>query len=162
MAPPIRTRPSFSLSQEASISLLSFSIRGQTYWKPQSQKTNRLITWTTALSNSVKPWTMPCRATQDDWFMGEISDKICSTGERNDIPLQHSCLENTMAVWKGKKIGHWKMNSPGRWVPNILLEVSGELTPGRMNKQTQTKNNIQLWMWLVMEVKSDAINSNIA
>jgi len=45
MALPIRTRPSFptvSLShQEASISLLSFSIRGQTDWKPQSQKTNQ-------------------------------------------------------------------------------------------------------------------------
>ena len=34
--------PSVSLShQEASISFLSFSIRGQTEWKPQSQKTNQ-------------------------------------------------------------------------------------------------------------------------
>ena len=34
--------PSVSLShQEASISLLSLSIRGQTEWKPQSQKTNQ-------------------------------------------------------------------------------------------------------------------------
>ena len=34
--------PSVSLSQqEGSISLLSFSIRGQTDWKPQSQKTNQ-------------------------------------------------------------------------------------------------------------------------
>ena len=34
--------PSVSLShKEASISLLSFSIRGQTDWKPQSQKTNQ-------------------------------------------------------------------------------------------------------------------------
>ena len=34
--------PSVSLShQEASINLLSFSIRGQTDWKPQSQKTNQ-------------------------------------------------------------------------------------------------------------------------
>ena len=34
--------PSVSLShQEASISLLSFSIRGQTEWKPQSQETNQ-------------------------------------------------------------------------------------------------------------------------
>ena len=34
--------PSVSLShQEASISLLSFSIRGQTEWKPQSQNTNQ-------------------------------------------------------------------------------------------------------------------------
>ena len=44
-APPIRTRPSspsVSLShQEAFISLLSFSIRRQTDWKPQSQKTNQ-------------------------------------------------------------------------------------------------------------------------
>ena len=47
--------PSVSLShQKASISLLSFSIRGQRDLKPQSQKTNQLITWTTALSNSMK------------------------------------------------------------------------------------------------------------
>ena len=45
MAWPITTRPispSVSLShQENSISLLSFSIRGQADWKPQSQKTNQ-------------------------------------------------------------------------------------------------------------------------
>ena len=45
IAPPIRTRPSFPsvrlFHQEASISLLSFSIRGQTDWKPQSQKTDQ-------------------------------------------------------------------------------------------------------------------------
>ena len=34
--------PSISLShKEASISLLSFSIKGQTDWKPESQKTNQ-------------------------------------------------------------------------------------------------------------------------
>ena len=34
--------PSVSFShQEASISLVSLSIRGQTEWKPQSQKTNQ-------------------------------------------------------------------------------------------------------------------------
>ena len=32
-------------------------------------------------------------------------------------------------VWKGKKIGHWKMNSPGQYMPNMLLEISGEITP---------------------------------
>ena len=37
-----RVSPSLSLShQEASISLLSFSNRGQTDWKPQPQKTNQ-------------------------------------------------------------------------------------------------------------------------
>ena len=28
------------------------------------------MTWTTALSNSMKLWAMPCRATQDGWIMG--------------------------------------------------------------------------------------------
>ena len=33
----------------------------------------------------------------------------------------------------------------------------------RKNEEMEPKqNNIQLWMWLVMEVKSDAVKSNIA
>ena len=38
------------------------------------------ITWTTALSNSMKLWAMPYRATQDgQWVMVESSDKTWST-----------------------------------------------------------------------------------
>ena len=47
-------------------------------------------------------------------------------------------------------------------LPNILLEISGEITPEKMKRRSQSKNNTQLWMWLVMEVKSDAVQSNIA
>ena len=32
------------------------------------------------------------------------------------------------------KIEHWKMNSPGWQVPNMLLEKSGEITPERMKR----------------------------
>ena len=46
-------------------------------------------------------------------------------------------------------------------VPNMLLEKSGEITPERMKRWRQSKNNTQLWMWLVMEVKSDAVKNNI-
>ena len=45
---------------------------------------------------------------------------------------------------------------------NILLEKSGEITPERMKNLSQSENNAQLWMWLEMEVKSDAVNNNIA
>ena len=51
------------------------------------------------------------------------------------------------------------MNS-GRQVPNMLLEKSGEITTERIKRLSQIKNNAQLW--LVMEVKSDAIKNNIA
>ena len=31
------------------------------------------------------------------------------------------------------------MNSPGRQVPNTLLEISGEITPERIKRQSQSK-----------------------
>ena len=39
---------------------------------------------------------MPYRATQDGQVMGEISDKMWSTGEGNGTPLQYYCSENPM------------------------------------------------------------------
>ena len=44
----------------------------------------------------------------------------------------------------------------------MLLEKSGEIVQERMKRLSQSKNNTQLWMGLVMEVKSDAVKSNIA
>ena len=44
----------------------------------------------------------------------------------------------------------------------MLLENSGEIAPERMKRWSQSKNNSQLWMWQVMEVKSDAVKNNIA
>ena len=54
------------------------------------------------------------------------------------------------------------MNSPGKKMSNMLLEISGEITPERIKRRSQSKNNIQLWMLLVTEAKSDAVKSNIA
>ena len=41
-------------------------------------------------------------------------------------------------------------------------KISGEITPERMKGWSQSKNNTQLWMWLVIEARSDAVKSNIA
>ena len=38
----------------------------------------------------------------------------------------------------------------------MLLEISRERTPERMKGWSQSKNNTQLWIRLVMKVKSDA------
>ena len=60
------------------------------------------------------------------------------------------------------KIGHRKMNTADWQVPNMLLEISGEITPERIKRWSQNKNNTQLWMSQVMEVTSDAVKSSIA
>ena len=44
----------------------------------------------------------------------------------------------------------------------MLLEKSGEITPERMKGWSQSKNNTQLWIGLVIEVRFDAVKSNIA
>ena len=47
-------------------------------------------------------------------------------------------------------------------MPNMPLEKSGEIAPEGIKRLSQTKNNAQLWVWLVMEVKSDAVKNSIA
>ena len=64
------------------------------------RKLVNLITWTTALSNSMKlshaVWGHP------RWggVMVDRSDRMWSTGEGNGKPLQYSCLENPMNSMK--------------------------------------------------------------
>ena len=169
MAPPIRTRPSFPHSQ----SLPSESIPKASYPYPSEGRKNgnhnhrkliKLIHWITALSTSMKPWAKLCRATQDAWVIVESSDKRgpLEKGMANHFSIL--ALRTPWTVWKGKMIGnwHWKMNSPCQQMPNMLQEKTWETIPERMKRQSQNENTARLWMWLVREVKSDAVKNNIA
>ena len=50
-----------------------------------------------------------------------------------------------------------------RWVgANMLLEIRGEITPERMKSLSQSGNDAELWLCLVVQVKSDAVKNNIA
>ena len=71
-----------------------------------------LITWTTALSNSMK-LSHAHGATQDGMVMVERSDRMWSTGEGNGKPLQYSCPENSMDSMKRQKDRTLK-DSPGQ------------------------------------------------
>ena len=75
--------------------------------------------------------------------MVESSDKM-STGEGNGKPLQYSYLENPMNSMKRQKDRTLKDELPRSMVPNMLLEITGELTPERMKRRSQSKNNTQL------------------
>ena len=166
MALPIRKRHSFPLSQSLPSGsfhkpLILLHHRAARLKNHNHRKLTNLITWTTALSNSMKLWAMPCKATQDGRVMVESSDKTWSTGEGNGKPLQYSCLENPMNRMKRRK-----REDSERWTSQVCRcpisppEISGEITPERMKRQSQSKNSTQLWMWLVMQIRSDAIKSN--
>ena len=54
------------------------------------------------------------------------------------------------------------MNSLSQYVPIMLLKKSGEIAPEGMKRLSQSDKNTQLWMCLVVKVKSDALKNNTA
>ena len=82
-----------------------------------------------------------------------------STGEGNGKPLQYSCLENPKNSMNRQKDRTLKGELP-RSVGSQY--ATGEITPEGMKGWSQSKNNTQLWMRLVIEARSDAVKSNIA
>ena len=82
MGPPIRTRPSFPLNQSLPsgsfhkpLILLCQRANHQTE-NYNHRKLTILIPWITALTNSMKLWTILFRATQDGLVMVKNSDKM--------------------------------------------------------------------------------------
>ena len=108
---------------------------------------------------------MPRRATHDGRVMVERSDKTWSTGERNGKPLQYSCLENPMNSMNRQNDRTLKDELP-RLVGAQYATGEEWRNNTRKNEETEPKQKQQPavgWlMGLVMEVKPDAVKSNIA
>ena len=137
---PIRTRPSFPLSQ---------SLPSGNLHKPLillHQRADRLKTTVTEnypiwlqrpqpCLNSLKLSAMPYRATQDRWVMVESSEK---TGEGNGKPLQYSCLENTMNSMERQKDRTLKDELP-RSVGALYATGDQWRNNSRKNEETEPK-----------------------
>ena len=74
--------------------------------------------------------------------MVESSDKMWPTGEGNGKPLHYSCLENPMNRMKRQKDRTLKDELPRSvGAQEMLREISGEITPERMKRRSESKNN---------------------
>ena len=102
------------------------------------RKLIKLITWTTALSKSMKLCTMLCRDTQDAQVMVESSDKMWSTGEGNGKPLHYSCLVNLMNSMKRQKDMTMKDELP-RLVGAQYATEEKQRNNSRKNEETEPK-----------------------
>ena len=113
-------------------------------------------TWTTALSNSMKLWAMPCRATQHGRVMVESFDRMWSTGEENGKPLQYSFLENPMNSMKRQKDRTLKNELPR------LVGATGDQwrNNSRKNEGMEPKQKLYPVVDVTgMEAKSDALRA---
>ena len=95
--------------------------------------------------------------------MVESSDKMWSTGEGNVNPIQYSCLENPTNSMKRQKDITLKDELP-RSVSAQYATGEEQRNSSRRNEEaeSQSENKTQLWMGLVVEVKSDVVKNNIA
>ena len=77
------------------------------------RRLSKLITWITALSNSVKLWAMPCRATHDgrSWWRVTIKHGPLEKGMANHFRIL--ALRTPWTIGKGKKV--WVTEQQQRW-----------------------------------------------
>ena len=147
--------------------VLRDSIRGQTHWDHNHRQLANLITWTTALSNSMNlghavrghPWWMA-------WWRGLTECGPLENG--NGKPLQYSCLENPMNSMKRQKDRTLKDELPrsvgaqyatGDQCRNNSKKNERMEPKQKTNKKTK---NTFLCMGLGIEARSKAVKSNIA
>ena len=93
--------------------------------------------------------------------MVESSDKMWSTGEENGKSLQESCLENLMNSMKRQKGRTLKDELPRSVGPQYATREEQKNSPRRNEKAESKRNNAQLWMCLVVKVKSDTVKNCI-
>ena len=129
------------------------------HWRANSLKSPsqlaNLITRTTAFSNSMKP-SHAVWGHQDGWIMVEGSDRMWSTGEGNGKPLQYSCLENPMNSMKRQNDRTLKVELPRSVGTQYATgEKQINISEG-MKRLSQRRNNSQLWLCLVVKLKSSA------
>ena len=170
MAPLISTWPSFPLSQ---------SLASGSFHKPLNllhQRADRLKTtiteneciWSQGQQLCLTQWNYePCLGgsskTDRSWWRVLTKHVPLEKGMANYFSIL--ALRTPWTVWKSKKKkkNRTLKDELLRWVGVQYATGDGwRITPERMKRWVQSKNNTQLRMWLVMEVKSDAVKSNIA
>ena len=92
----------------------------------------------------------------------EKSDRMRSTGEGNGKPLQYSCLENPINSMKRQNDRILKEKLPRSVGAQYSTGDQGRNNSRKNEGCSQSKNNTQLWMGLVIEARLEAIKSNIA
>ena len=93
------------------------------------------------------------------WWRGLT---MWSIGEGNGKPVQYSCLENPMNCMKRQNDRILKEELPGSVGAHYATGDQWRTNSRKMKGWSQSKNNVQLWIRLVIEARSDAVKSNIA
>ena len=122
------------------------------------------LLWWRGLHSSMKLWAMLYRATQDKQIIVKSADKRVQGG-RGGKPVQYSCHRNPMSSVKRQK-DTTPEDEPlpltrSESVQYALGKDQRAITNSseRMKQLSQSRNDVRLWMSLVVKVKTDAIKT---
>ena len=101
------------------------------------------------------------RPTLDRRVIVESSDKMWPIEEGNGKPLQYSCLENSRNSMKRQNDRTLKDELPRAVGAQYATEEEQRNSSRRNERLSQSRNNAQLWMYLVVKLKSSAVKNNI-
>ena len=94
------------------------------------------------------------------WSLAGLGGSLTTKG--NGKPLQYTCFENPMNSMKGQKDRTLKDELPRSVGSQYAMGDQWRNNSTKNERWSQSKNSTQLWVWLVMGVKSDAVKNNIA
>ena len=87
------------------------------------------------------------------------SSRMWSTEEGNGKPLQYSCFENPMYSRKRQNDRILKEGPPRSVGAQYATEDQWKNKSRKNGEMEPKKNNTHLWIWLVVEARSDAIRA---
>ena len=118
--------------------------------------------WVTFTYFWLPQWLSGKESTCNAGDPGSIHGLGRSPGEGNGKPLQYSCLENPMSSMKRQNDRILKEELPGSVGAQYATGDQWRNNSRKNEGMDQSKNNTQLWMWLVIDARSDAVKSNTA
>ena len=151
IASPIRTKPSLphslqSLQSDQEVQLASYPSPSEDRQNENHshRKLIKLITWTTALFNSMKLWAMPPKMDGGEFWQNMVHQR--RKWQTTSVFLPWEAHEH-MKRQNHRILKEELPRSLGAQYTNMLLEISGEITPERMKGWNQSKDNTKQWDW---------------
>ena len=144
MTHPIRPSFPFSHSLPSGSSHKPLILTHQRADRMKNKITENWPNWSHGPQPCLAQWNYePCRfgppKMEGSWWR-VLTKCPLEKGIANHISIL--VLKPSYTVWKGKKIWHWKMKSPGLWVPNMLLEINFQMFRVVLEKAEKPENKL--------------------
>ena len=140
------------------------------HWRREWQTTSIFLPWEPhkqyekAKKYDAERWTPQVGEGESESEVAQLCPTLC---DPTDCSLPgssvHGIFQALVLEWIAVSFSRGSSQPRARTRVSCIVDRRfTEITPERMKRQSQRENNAQLWVWLVVEVKSNALKNNIS